>query len=125
VAREALCEETVRAHSMEDGLDLRRRELGAARLRQPLGDQCLEQPRLQPGVVEMNEEASSSGHRLCGLGGWIGAAGAALTDDGGGGKGVVGFNGAGESQSSNNQKHKGRGMKSQEPIWIESIFGVL
>jgi hypothetical protein len=105
VAREALCEETVRAHSMEDGLDLRRRELGTARLRQPLGDQSLEQPRLQPGVVEVNEEASSTVYRCCGLGGldrggWAAGAGTtvtALTDDGGDGKGVVGFKGgAGE-----------------------------
>jgi hypothetical protein len=93
VTREALGEKAVRAQRMEDRGDLRRRELAASRLRQPLGDQRLEQPRLQPGVVEVREEASSSGHPCRGLVNWTGVGGRSgdgrygFVDDGGGGKG--------------------------------------
>jgi len=75
--REALREQTVRAHRAEDGGELHRRELGAARLRQPLGNQRAEQPRLQPWVVDTGQEAATrAGHRGPWYGGFGPAAGA-------------------------------------------------
>jgi hypothetical protein len=74
--REALREQTVRAHRAEDGGELHRRELGAAWLRQALGDHRAEQPRLQPRVVDAGQEASArAGHRGPWYGGFGPAAG--------------------------------------------------
>ena len=76
--REILREQAVSADRLEDGGDLRRRELGgsAARLRKALGDQRAEQPRLQPRVVDVAQKTSAAG-ASCHRGLWPGRFGLA------------------------------------------------
>lgn len=55
-------EEAVRAHRLEDGGKLLRRD-GAPRLRHPLANHHSEQTWLKPVVVHVREEADGAGHR--------------------------------------------------------------
>lgn len=61
-ALDGLGEEAVRAHRVEDGGELRRRD-GAPRLWQLLADHHSEQTWLEPLVVQVRKEADGAGHR--------------------------------------------------------------